>query len=79
VTGFVNLNPPPESEEGIIQTSVDELFLEIYANSVMAKSDEDVDRILDQGNDDLMALGYGKLLEWRTARWQENLKKMNQE
>ncbi|MEF7439207.1 extracellular solute-binding protein [Paenibacillus lautus] len=79
VTEFVNLNPPPESEEGIIQTSVDELFLEIYANSVMAKSDEDVDRILDQGNEDLMALGYGKLLEWRTARWQENLKKMNQE
>ncbi|UNK18154.1 extracellular solute-binding protein [Paenibacillus sp. N3/727] len=77
VTEFINLNPDPESEEGVIQTSVDEMFLEIYAKSVMAKSDEEVDQILDQGNNDLMGLGYEKLLEWRTAKWQDNLTKMN--
>ena len=77
VTEFVNLNPAPDSDEGIIKASVDELFLEIYAKSVMAKSDEEVDKILDQGNKDLMDLGYGQLLEWRTIKWQENLAKLN--
>ncbi|MBU5349201.1 extracellular solute-binding protein [Paenibacillus lautus] len=76
VTEFVNLNPAPDSDEGIIKASVDELFLEIYAKSVMAKSDEEVDKILDQGNKDLMDLGYGQLLEWRTIKWQENLAKL---
>ncbi|MFH0070865.1 extracellular solute-binding protein, partial [Peribacillus sp. NPDC056705] len=79
VTEFINLNPAPDSEEGIIKTSVDELFLETYAKSVMATSDEDVDKILDQGNKDLMALGYDKLLQWRTERWQENVSKMKQQ
>lgn len=76
VTEFVGIEPTPESEEGIIKVSVNELFLEIYAKSVMAKSDEEVDKILDQGNKDLMALGYQQLLDYRTAKWQENLAKM---
>ncbi|CAM3554337.1 MULTISPECIES: extracellular solute-binding protein [Paenibacillus] len=76
VTEFTGLNPPTDSEEGIIRTSVDELFLEIYAKSSMAASDEEVDKILDQGNKDLMDLGYDRLLEWRTVKWQENLAKM---
>lgn len=75
-TEFTGLNPPADSEEGIIRTSVDELFLEIYAKSVMAKSDAEVDQILDQGSEDLNAVGYERLLEWRTAKWQENVKKM---
>lgn len=75
VTEFVGIEPDPESEEGIIKTSVNELFLEIYAKSVMAKSDEEVDKILDQGNKDLMDLGYQQLLDYRTAKWQENLAK----
>ncbi|GIP07034.1 hypothetical protein J28TS4_54410 [Paenibacillus lautus] len=77
VTEFANLNPAPDSDEGIIKTSVDELFLEIYAKSVMAKSDEEVDKVLDQGHKDLMDLGYDQLLEWRTAKWQENVAKLN--
>ena len=76
VTEFTGLNPPADSEEGIIQASIDELFLEIYAKSVMAGSDAEVDKVLDQGEKDLMSLGYDKLLEWRTAKWQENLEKM---
>ncbi|MHA6483255.1 extracellular solute-binding protein [Paenibacillus sp. strain BS8-2] len=78
-TEFINLNPSPESEEGIIRTSVDELFLEVYANSVNAKSDEEVDKILDKGNADMMAIGYDKLLKWRTVKWQENVKRMKGE
>lgn len=76
VTEFNNIDPTPDSDEGIIKTSVSELFTEIYAKSVMAKSDEEVDQILDQGQKDLMSLGYDKLLAFREAKWQENLKKM---
>ncbi|MGG3309028.1 MULTISPECIES: extracellular solute-binding protein [Paenibacillus] len=77
VTEFVGLDAPPNSDEDIIAKSVDELFLEIYANSVMAKSDEEVDQILDQGNKSLMDLGYQQLLDYRTAKWQANLEKQN--
>lgn len=76
VTEFSGIEPSPDSDEGIIKTTVNELFLEIYAKSVMAKSDEEVDKILDQGNKDLMDLGYQQLLDYRTAKWQENLAKI---
>ncbi|AZS15119.1 extracellular solute-binding protein [Paenibacillus lutimineralis] len=79
VTEFTGLNPAADSDEGIIQASVDEMFLEIYAKSVMAGSDEEVDKILDQGQKDLVSLGYDRLLEWRTVKWQENLAKMNKQ
>lgn len=75
VTEFSGIEPSPDSDEGIIKTSVNELFLEIYAKSAMAKSDEEVDKILDQGNKDLMDLGYQQLLDYRTTKWQENLSK----
>lgn len=76
VTEFNNIDPDPESDLGVVKTSVNELFLEIYAKSVMAKSDEEVDKILDQGNKDLMSLGYQDLLDYRTEKWQANLAKM---
>ncbi|MFD0958321.1 ABC transporter substrate-binding protein [Paenibacillus chungangensis] len=77
VTEFVGLDPAPDSDEGIIKTSVDEIFLEYYTNSATASSDEEVDKILDKGSQALKDAGYDKLLEWRSAKWQENLKTLS--
>ncbi len=75
-TAFVNLNPMPDTEEGIIQQSVDEIFSESRAKALYAQSDEEVLAILDKAEKDAMAVGYDKLLAFKTQKWQENLKKI---
>ncbi|WP_146116256.1 extracellular solute-binding protein [Paenibacillus sp. AR247] len=75
-TAFVNLSPMPDTEEGIIQQSVDEIFSESRAKALYAKSDDEVLAILDQAQKDALAVGYDKLLEYKTQKWQENLKKI---
>lgn len=76
-TQFVNLDPMPDSEEGITRQRVEDIFLETRAKALYAKSDEEVDAILDQAEKDAQASGYSKLLEYKTVKWQENLEKMN--
>ncbi|GIP27275.1 hypothetical protein J23TS9_24050 [Paenibacillus sp. J23TS9] len=75
-TQFVNLNPMPDTEEGIIQQSVDEIFSESRAKALYAKNDEEVLSILDKAEKDAMAVGYDKLLAFKTEKWQDNLKKI---
>ncbi|HIW33984.1 MAG TPA: extracellular solute-binding protein [Candidatus Paenibacillus intestinavium] len=73
-TEFINMDPQPDSEIGIIKQGVDDLFLEAYAKSIMAASDAEVDAILDKAEADAQKLGYNKLLEFRTEIWQANKK-----
>lgn len=74
VTEFIGINDvDPNSEIGVIKTSFDDFFLQVYANVITnTKSDEEVDKVLDQAEKDAQALGYSKLLEYRTERWQKN-------
>ncbi|MBJ6363229.1 extracellular solute-binding protein [Paenibacillus sp. GCM10012307] len=71
-TEFVNMDPAPDSDLGIIKQRIDDIFTQAYAESVMAKSDEDVDRILDKAEKDAEASGYSQLLEFRTEAWNRN-------
>lgn len=69
---FINLNPAPNSEEGIIRQSVDDIYLTAVAKLLNAKDDAEVDQILDHAEADAQAAGYAKLLQWQTAKWHEN-------
>ncbi|MFC3790727.1 extracellular solute-binding protein [Paenibacillus sp. GCM10012307] len=71
-TEFVNLDPDPDSDLGIIKQRVDDIFTQAYAQSVMAKSDEEVDSILDKFGKDAESAGYSQLLEFRTKAWKQN-------
>ncbi|MCM3782865.1 extracellular solute-binding protein [Neobacillus mesonae] len=71
-TEFINLAPLPESEEGIIQQQVNEIFNEARAKALYAKNDEEVLAILDQAQEEAAAVGYDKLLAFKTQKWQEN-------
>jgi len=71
-TEFVNLNPNPDTEEGIIRQTIDDLFNEVVAKTLMAKSDAEVDQILDKAEKDAQSAGYDKLLQWRTVEWHKN-------
>ena len=74
VTEFVNLAPAGDSEEGIIAQGMFDLFEEVRAKAITnAKSESEVLAILDQAEKDAQKLGYDKLLEYKTKRWQENL------
>lgn len=76
-TQFVNLDPLPESEEGIIWKQLDDLFKEVRAKALLAKSEADVISILDKAEADAQSMGYSKLQSFMTDKWQNNLKKMN--
>jgi ABC-type glycerol-3-phosphate transport system substrate-binding protein len=75
-TEFVNLDPMPESEEGIIRQRIEDIYLEARAKALFAKSDADVIAVLDKAEADAQTAGFDKLLAFRTTKWQENLKKM---
>lgn len=78
VTQFINLDPPTDSDLGVIKTKLDDLHLQVYANVMTnSKSDEDVDKILDKAEADAQKIGYDKLLEFRTEKWLANVEKIN--
>ncbi|QJD86678.1 ABC transporter substrate-binding protein [Cohnella herbarum] len=75
ITEFrTNLQPPADSELGDIRQSVLDLLTQTLSESATAKSDEEVDKILDKADASAMQLGYQKLLDWRTEQWQANRK-----
>lgn len=75
-TEFINLDPMPDSEEGIVRQRVEDIFLEARAKTLYAKTDAEVDSILDQAEEDAQKAGYAKLLKFKTDKWQENLKRI---
>lgn len=71
-TEFINLDPLPDSELGIVKQRVDDIFLQAYAQSVMAKDNAEVDAILDKAEKDAQDAGYADLLAFRTEAWKKN-------
>jgi putative aldouronate transport system substrate-binding protein len=76
-TEFVNLDPQPESEEGIIAQTVNDIYNDTRAKILFAKSDEEVAGLLDKAEREANKAGYDRLLKYKTMRWQENLMKIN--
>ncbi|RIX52183.1 extracellular solute-binding protein [Paenibacillus nanensis] len=77
-TEFVNLDPAGDTDEGIIAQSVFEIYEQARARAITtAKSDEEVNAILDKAEEDAMKVGYDRLLQFKTEKWQENVSKLN--
>lgn len=76
-TPFVNLSPMPESDEGIAEQRVNDIYDEARAKAIQnASSEQEVLDILDAAEKSAQAVGYDKLLEYKTKRWQENVAQM---
>ncbi|MCM3271816.1 extracellular solute-binding protein [Paenibacillus elgii] len=76
-TAFVNLDPAPDSEEGIVAQSVADIYSKAKATALTnAKSDEEVLAILDKAEKEAKQAGYEKLLKYKTEKWQDNVKKL---
>jgi putative aldouronate transport system substrate-binding protein len=76
VTEFSNLDPAPNSEEGIIMQRLKDQYKLAMAKVIFSKSDQEVKTLLTQANEEANKLGYEKVLKWKTDAWQANVKKM---
>lgn len=76
ITEFSNLDPVPNSEEGIIMQRLRDQYKQVIPKLIFAKSDDEVKKLIGEAQAEADKLGYQKVLDWKTARWQENLKQM---
>ncbi|WP_054022927.1 extracellular solute-binding protein [Bacillus sp. FJAT-28004] len=77
ITEFVNVDPLPDSELGIISQQISDIYTVAFANMVFAKSDDEVVSIIEKTAKDAEKAGLERLLEFKTERWQANVKKIN--
>ena len=68
----MNLSPMPDTEEGMTEQRVNDIYDEAQANALHATSDQEVLDILDEADKKAKAVGYDKLLDFKTQRWQAN-------
>lgn len=76
-TEFVNIDPLPESEEGIAKTIFTDIYTTAFAKMLFAKNDEEVLALIDQAQKQASDAGYDKLLEHYTKKWRENKSTIN--
>lgn len=77
ITEFVNTDPVPDTEIGIISQNIYDIFTVTFAQMVHAKSDADMLKVLETGKKNTEKAGLDKLLQFKTERWQENVNKIN--
>lgn len=71
---WINLNPPGDSDEGIIRSTIVEIFDTARSQAIQnATSEEEVRAIFEKAETDAQNIGYSQLLEYTTDRWHENL------
>ncbi|MNP76255.1 hypothetical protein D3C76_1734590 [compost metagenome] len=51
-------------------------YKQIIPKIVFAKSEEEAKKFIEEAKTESVKLGYPEILEWKTAKWQENLKIM---
>ena len=76
VTEFGNINPLPDSPEGIAAQRVSDIAEQLRAKVLFAKSEEEVIALIDKAQEEASKAGYDKLLKFMTEKWQANLGKI---
>ncbi|SFT24282.1 extracellular solute-binding protein [Paenibacillus sp. BC26] len=77
ITQFANMDPAPTSEEGVIAQRISDIFTRVFAKAIFAKDDAEVEAMLNTASEEANSAGYDKLLTFKTAKWQDNLKRIN--
>ncbi|NWL87629.1 MULTISPECIES: extracellular solute-binding protein [unclassified Paenibacillus] len=71
-TQFVNMSPMPDSEEGIAYQRARDIWLQVRAQTLYAKTDDEVLALLDKAYEDTMSAGFDKVLAYYVNKWNEN-------
>lgn len=74
---YDNIDPPTDSEEGIIESKVKEKWSLALPKLILAASDEEFDQIWDQFMSERDSLGFDKLQAYKQAKYEENLAKVS--
>ncbi|OPJ65015.1 extracellular solute-binding protein [Clostridium oryzae] len=73
---YDNITPPVDSDEGEINTAINEEWGKTLTKLLLAKSDSQFDSILKAFNTKKKALGYDKLMKYENKEMSENGKKL---
>ncbi|MFF2885448.1 extracellular solute-binding protein [Paenibacillus sp. NPDC057967] len=76
-TQFNNIDPAPDTDEGVILQQVNDIAKEYFGKMLFAKNDSEVLSLIESAKKETNSLGYDKVLDFRTNVWQENLAKMS--
>ncbi|MCA1293133.1 extracellular solute-binding protein [Paenibacillus sp. alder61] len=76
ITEFVNTDPVPDTEIGIIAQNIHDIHTVAFAQMVHAKSDAEMLSALETAKKNTAKAGLDKLLQFKTERWQENVNKI---
>jgi putative aldouronate transport system substrate-binding protein len=76
-TKYINLSPPANTEEHIAVTALDDIYKQYLAKAMYAKSDADLEAVLQEAHAAAAGQGYEKLLAYKTAKLKENEKKIS--
>ncbi|RXZ82949.1 extracellular solute-binding protein [Paenibacillaceae bacterium] len=76
ITQFSNLEPLPNSEEGIIVQRLKDYYKQAIPQILVAKSDDEVIALIKKADEETQKLGYQKVLDWKTAKWKSNIELM---
>lgn len=76
ISEFINVDPLPDSQEGIISQRLSDIYTQAFAKMMFAKDDNELVAIFDKAASEADKAGIDKLLKFRTDRWQGNLEKM---
>lgn len=68
--------PPSDTDEGIINGKVSEKWGQLLPKLILAKSDEEFDKLVQQFKDERAALGYDNVMEFANKKFEENKKKL---
>lgn len=75
-TEFANLAADPSTDEGKADQKVSDIATETIAKALYAKSDAEVEVLLAAAEKNAQRVGYAKVLQYKTQKWQENLQKI---
>lgn len=76
ISEFINVDPLPDSQEGIISQRLSDIYTQAFAKMMFAKDDNELLALFDKAASEADKAGIDKLLKFRTDRWQGNLEKM---
>lgn len=74
---YDNIEPPTDSEEGIIDSKIKEKWGLALPKLILAATDEEFDEIYSQFMSERDSIGFEKLQTYRQAKYEENLAKVS--
>ncbi len=83
VTEFLNIDPPLESDIGMLTEQITDyesgIIAQYMRGILFAKNDQEVRQLIEQAKRETEQLGYDRILEYRTDRWHQNLRRLHRE